>query len=149
MQLESEEPTSRGFATLSPTIEHLMLVDAPIVRHNQWRRIHERDTCAVTLSGMQEVAKRHYRAWHQLHESVVRNQFGERLFEIDLNMLGIVIFERPVTGAMKMNDDRHYLTEAQPGFTATLSRIVRYQLPFKFWLKLLAKVINFTEHVGE
>ena len=62
------------------------------------------------------------------------------------HIVGRVMFEIAVMAAVKRDDDRQHLTEAQLPLTNTAALAVREQALLILGLKPLAKVVNVAEH---
>jgi hypothetical protein len=65
--------------------------------------------------------QRHEVARHQGHEAGITQEPREFLAQVELNVLGVEAFERPIPGLLKENEDREDLRGMQPGRASSLA----------------------------
>jgi hypothetical protein len=83
-----------------------------------------------------------------LDKTTVADQVGKFLSQIDLNLLGVVGFEVPVTRLMKMDEKGHDLTVIQFPLALALPSAAHQLLVLPVERYQLAEIIDMTEQFG-
>ena len=101
-------------------------------------------------AGLQKAAQQHQTPGHQLHKATVADQGGKGFVPVRQHTQGIELLKGTKARPVKGNGNGHHLAQAHTGLTAPFSRHggeLRLLLPMLF--KVLAKVVNITEYLGD
>ena len=91
----------------------------------------------------------HESTGQKLHETRVAHEGWKIRPQMGSNVLGVIMFERPVVAPMKVNENRHDFAEGECWLAAVATLARLEQVPVIERFKPLAEVINIAEHSGE
>ncbi len=104
-----------------------MTGNALVMANRQRSGVDEGQSSRGCQARVQVMAQRKQSHRHQLDKPVVAHQIGKLRSQMDHHVLGVVRFEIPVMGLMKVNDNGHNLTQGQgrlrPPFGPTYTQL--------------------------
>jgi hypothetical protein len=149
MQFEAIEPAPGRLAPRGPACEYLVGGNAAVMTDGQRRRVDERNTHATAFAGVQITTQGDEGLGHQLDKAGVTHQWRNIWSQIGHHMLRIVVFERPVMTAMKVDEHGHDLTQGQRCLSLAGALAGLEQVPRIHRDKRLAEIVDIAEHRNE
>ena len=107
-------------------------------------RINEADARTRPISALQIGKPRDHYGWDQSHKARITDQMRKLADEMDLNVFGVIGFERPRVRLVKMDENRHHLTWAELAWTLPLFSGFQ-SAHFPLWCKAKPKIIDITK----
>lgn len=107
VQLEAEAPATRTAPACRQPSKDFVLMNTTIITDGDEGRVDEAHPPTASKQTEQVGAQEREDTRHQLDEARVAHQVRELSTQIDLDVLGVVGFERPVLALVEMDQDRH------------------------------------------
>jgi hypothetical protein len=141
MELEAVEPPDRRLAAPGIDPKDAVLRDAGRMADGERGGVDEADPRTLPQLRVQLDGQRHEVAGHEGHEAGITQQGGKLLAQVNLNMLRVEPFERPIPRLLEEDEDGEDLGGMQPCCAAALACPAPQQLTLPPRLEPLPKGI--------
>ena len=119
MQLEAKEPAHTRLPAPGVRRKDAVPTDALGIAHVQRSRVDETDPCAGSVLTLQIGQHWNHHLRDQCHEARIAHQAWKFAGEVNLDVFGVIRFERSVMRLVKADENRHDL--AWPHFSSSLT----------------------------
>jgi hypothetical protein len=144
MQFEAKEPAHGGLATGRLSGKHAVLTDAFGMANCKCGRVDETDTCTRSVVAIEVRKHRYEHVRNESDKPLVAHLVWKLASEMDLDILGVVGFERSVLRLMKRDENGHDLTRMHGSRSLALLAILNLGL-LPLWGKTHPEIIDSTE----